>query len=237
MERQLQIKLLDVNKEIEELKIAQHLKSLLYRIEKCIIASPNGRVYSINKKDYQEYICFKIPASKQDEKMKFCISKRMIEHSGATAGRENQFPSYDELVEYIKKHQQSLESELTALEYQIAEQNATTKKSTSQSLLEVIKEKVSKLPGSNAQKARVYKVLDTLELDDNKKIYTAREDSYDEFISVINGYLTVTQKIYNYAGSPESKNVYILKSNKLIEYVEGHKEIIDKELTSPKRCK
>lgn len=235
MEQNLQTKLIDINKAIEALDIEIGDKAFLYRIEKCIIASPNGRVYTKNTKDYQEYLCFKIPRNSSTKGIKFCISKRMIDHAGGSAGRKNSFPSYPELIKYVNQHREQIEAELNSIEYYVAQQNEQKKSESVPSILEVVHEKVAKIPASETKKARVFAVLDAIAANPNTKIYTVREESYEEFISLINGYLTVTERMVDYAGTPQGKNVYILKSNKIIDYVEQHKTLIDENLSKPKK--
>lgn len=235
MEQNLQTKLIDINKDIENLDIEIGDKTFLYRLEKCIIASPNGRAYTKNTEDYQEYLCFKIPRNNSTKSIKFCISKRMIDHNGGTAGRKNSFPSYPELIKYINQHRKQIEAELNSIEYYVAQQKEQKKSETVSSILEVVREKVAKMPASETKKARVFAVLDAIAANPNTKIYTVREDNYEEFISLINGYLTVTERMLDYAGIPQGKNVYILKSNKMIDYVEQHKTLIDENLSKTKK--
>lgn len=235
MEQNIQTKLIDINKNIENLDIGIDDKTFLYRIEKCIIASPNGRIYIRNSEDYQEYLCFKIPNDSPTKDIKFCISKRMIDYSGVTAGRKNNFPSYPELIGYVNQHRKQIEAELNSIEYYVSQQQEQKKSEQTTSILDVIHEKIAKMPVSDTKKARVFAILDTIASNPNTKVYTVKEDIYEEYISLINGYLTVTERMFDYAGIPQGKNVYILKSNKIIEYVEQHKNTIDENLSKPKK--
>lgn len=237
MEQNIQAKLIDINKNIESLDIGINDKAFLYQIEKCIIASPNGRIYIKNNEDYQEYLCFKIPNDSSTKDIKFCISKRMIDHNGGTANRKNNFPNYPELISYINQHREQIEAELNSIEYYISQQQGQKKSESTPSIIEVIHEKIAKMPVSDIKKARVFAILDTISSSPNTKVYTVREDTYEEYISLINGYLTVTERMLDYAGIPQGKNVYILKSNKIVDYVEQHKNTIDENLNKPKKHK
>ena len=106
---------------------------------------------------------------------------------------------------------------------------------TSRTIIDIVREKVEKLPAPATKKARVYTILDRLAANEHTKIYTIRELEYEEYISVSDDRLVVTQRMLDYAGATIDRNEYILKSDKIIGYVEEHKDTIDKELTAKVR--
>lgn len=235
MEKDLNAKLLHINKDIDNLDIDADDKSFIYQVEKGIISSPNGHVLVIDEDDFQEYLCFKIPNNDQEGNIKFCISRKMIEYSGATAGRANEFPDYNSLIAYINKHRKAIEASLKEIEYYQAHKGEEKQEETSRTIIDVVREKVEKLPAPATKKARVYTILDRLAANEHTKIYTIRELEYEEYISVSDDRLVVTQRMLDYAGATIDRNEYILKSDKIIGYVEEHKDTIDKELTAKVR--
>lgn len=235
MEKDLNAKLLHINKDIDNLDIDADDKSFIYQVEKGIISSPNGHVLVIDEDDFQEYLCFKIPNNDQDGNIKFCISRKMIEYSGATAGRENEFPDYNSLIAYINKHRTAIEASLKEIEYYQAHKGEEKQEETPRTIIDIVREKVEKLPAPATKKARVYTILDRLAANEHTKIYTIRELEYEEYISVSDDRLVVTQRMLDYAGATIDRNEYILKSDKIIGYIEEHKDTIDKELTQKVR--
>lgn len=235
MEKDLNAKLLHINKDIDNLDIDADDKSFIYQVEKGIISSPNGHVLVIDEDDFQEYLCFKIPNNDKDGNIKFCISKKMIEYSGATAGRENEFPDYNTLIVYINKHRRAIEASLKEIEYYQAHKGEEKKEEPPRTIIDIVREKIEKLPAPATKKARVFTILDRLAANEHTKIYTIRELEYEEYISVSDDRLVVTQRMLDYAGATIDRNEYILKSDKIIGYVEEHKDTIDKELTAKVR--
>ena len=235
MEKDLNAKLLHINKDIDNLDIDADDKSFIYQIEKGIISSPNGHVLVIDEDNFQEYLCFKIPNNDQEGRIKFCISRKMIEYSGATAGRENVFPDYNTLIAYIQKNRENIEASLKEIEYYQAHKGEEKHEEAPQTIIDIVRAKIEKIPAPATKKARVYTILDRLAANEHTKIYTIKELEYEEYISVSDDMLIVTQRMLDYAGSTIDRNSYVLKSDKIIEYVEEHKETIDKELTAKVR--
>lgn len=232
MEVTLETKVIELNKEIEQLDIKDTEKSMLYKLAKGIMASPEGKVYTKNTEDYQEYLCFKIPNN--TEAVKFCISKRVVEYSGATGVRSNDFPAYEDLIKYVNKHKKEIDAELDSLAYLQKRQEEPAKVEASDDIVERLIERVEKLPHQPAQKAQAIKVLESLATDANKKVYTVKEDTYEEYLSIKNNMLTVTQVMYDYAGAVQNRNVYLMKSKKLVEYVNQHLDVIKESLGKTK---
>jgi hypothetical protein len=229
MDIEKETKLVNLNKEIEQLDIKENEKMVLYKVAKGIIASSKNKLFVIDRDDYQEYLCFKIPNNTKD--IKFCISKVIIEQSGAKT-KSNDFPSYKELIEYINKYKKEIASELNTLNYQQEQQPQSETPTTS--IVRVLKERVEKISAPANKKTRAIAVLNELASEDNKKIYTVREETYEEYLSIVNGILIVTEKIIDYAGTTQAKNTYLLKSKELIEYIDEHKELIDETIGKTK---
>ena len=227
-----QDKLKELNSIIESLNIQPDTKYYLYRIEKGIIESPDGHVYINNSADYQEYICLKVPNSKENNSIQFCISKRFFDEASQTKLKQNDFPSYKELIEYITANKEQIESSLKSIEYYVSEKKEIPQ---TPSIINTIRRKIELAPTPEIKKARAFAVLDALASQEKQRIYAVKSAQYEEYISLINGYLTVTEKMLDYSGATQGRNVYILKSNKLIDYVQEHQFAIDESLSKPKR--
>lgn len=227
-----QDKINKLNSTIDSLNIEPDAKYFLYRIEKGIMESPNGRVYINNSADYQEYICFKIPNNKENNSIQFCISKRFFDEASSTKLSQNEFPTYQELIEYITANKEQIESSLKSIEYYVSEKKEIPQ---TPSIINTIRRKIELAPTPEIKKARAFAVLDALASQEKQRIYAVKSAQYEEYISLINGYLTVTEKMLDYSGATQGRNVYILKSNKLIDYVQEHQFAIDESLSKPKR--
>lgn len=236
MEEKLQTELNLISEEITLLDISDESKRNLYRILKGIIDSPNNRVYVKNLDDYKEYISLRI--SSETSHYQLCIVSRMIDYSGATAGRDYQYPTLLELSQYVDNNQQTINSSLNDIMYYKAlreteEQKVPPESNPRQEMLDIIKGKVEKLQVPERYKNRVYTILERLS-EEGSRVYTVKENDYVEYLSLTEKSLIVTKKMMDYSGATVGRQVFPIKSNDLVIYVEEHKDTIDQSLSQGK---
>ena len=235
MEEKLQTSINNISEQIAELNIDEDSKRNLYHVLKGIIDSPNNRVYVKNTDDYQEYISLKLPKETPTSNYKICIVDRMIDYSGATAGRQYRYPSLEDLSIYVDENQFTINSSLNEIRYQ--KEIRATEESTqtpNQEIISIIKNKIEKLSVPERYKSRVYILLDNL-IEEGSKIYTVEESNYSEYLSIRNQVLSITRKITDYSGATIGRQVFPIKSDDLVIYVEEHKNTIDTNLSQGKK--
>lgn len=215
-------------------------KKTLLEVLKSLASSPNGRFYFQREDNYVEYLTFKAPLDNQNAPYEFCIIEKQMEYSGATAGRRYRYPNLEQLSNYINSHKEAVQSEIKNIEYynkykDVKQEDLIPTLEEQPSILNTIRKKIEKLQVPSHKKQRIFIILDKLLEDESARIFTIREDTYEEFLSLKNGSLTVTRKMLDYAGATMGKTSYTIKSDELIEYVEKHKTQIDASLSKGRK--
>lgn len=228
MESKINEEILKLNEEIKALKVDENVKAYLLQIIKHLILSPNGRIYIKDLYDFKEYLCLKI--SSNTNQVQLCVTEKLIEYSGATGVRDNKFLPYPELIEYVNNNKEIIDSQLKAIEYYTEQKENSKEETMSDAITEIVRKKIEQMPGSQTKKARVYAVLDELANEPGERIYTIIQDNYKECLSLINNSIYIIQKMVDYAGSTQGRRKFIITSDKLLDYIEEHKDEIDKSL-------
>ena len=228
MEKNINKKILKLNEEIKGLKVDEPIKVYLLQIIKYLILAPKGRIYIKDLDDFKEYLSLKIQNGSNN--IQICVTEKMVEYSGATGGRDNKFLSYPELIEYISKNKEIIDSQLKAIEYYTEQKENSKEETMSDSITEIVRKKIEQMPGSQTKKARVFAVLDLLANEPGKKIYSIKKQEFEECLTIINNSIYIIQKMVDYAGVKQGRRKFIITSDKLLDYIEEHKDEIDKSL-------
>lgn len=228
--------------QIDGLRISDRDKDKMKRVIQGILDSSRGRLFTKKENDFEEYLTIR---PKDEFEYELCVIERMVNsYSGATEGRVKTPMGLLQTLEYVREHEDIIESEVIDAEnYQRrakaqkseSKADAQEPKSPKEDFKDIFVATIENLPNrTDSQKQRAIDVLEAIAVVPQNRLYTKREDGYSETIALRGSgnefRYYIVKRMSDYAGATVGREYEPVGVKGLIDYIEENKINVDKEL-------
>ncbi len=258
MEEQIAKTKANLLQKIDSLEVSSERKEMMRQVLDALFIAPRGRLYlqdendSTNQYRFKKFITLRRREDTVDGKeadFDFCIGNRMENiATGFCEQKQFEFLSLSEIEAMINQSKDRMMNEINNAHYynnaQAFDAGLSQAKQQSKTAYEMyldnMKERINDISGATqAQRARVLDVIDTLAKSQTGKIKTKDEEGFTEYLVLNkdskNYGIHASSRYYDtYSGATIGRDITTLAAKGLVKYCEENKVSIDKGLAKLK---